>query len=426
MRTWALVLFLAAGAASAQDPAEPAGTLDRIQTRLRDNLARLPDFTCRQSIQRMRRVKPDAPWEKYDTMRVEVAYVGGEEVHGWSGSKLGEKELRELTGRGSVSTGSFATHARSAVLGKNNGYGYAGETELRDGRKAIRYDFEVPKEVSVFKVRAGAAEAVAGFRGAFWVHPETFDLMKLMIEVEEAPGLPVAALSEAMEYERMTIGEGSFLLPKTAELLIELPDGTENRNVTQVEACRQYGAESKIQFAGTEAPERPAAEPVAVQGGPVELPARSIVEVHLDTEIDPERAAAGDPVRAVLAKPLKASEKVLIPEGALLQGRLTRLEREAKPLPHYVIAMELTSVEWAAGSAEIRATMEDAAGQGVMRVQKTFMPTFDRQRRAPAMSILVREQQKGQGVIHWDARQSRVKKGLRMLWQLHGPGLELR
>lgn len=417
MRTRAIVLLLAACQSHAQDPAEPTGLLERIQERMRENLARLPDYTCRQSIQRQRRAKPDQPWTKYDTLRVEVGFVAGQEVHGWSGSKLGEKDLRELAGKGSVGTGSFAMHARNVFLGKGNGFGYAGETALLDGRKAIRYDFEVPREVSLYKVRVAPMEAVVAFRGAFWVNPETLDLIKLMIEVDEVPGIPVASVSEVMEYARTPIGDSDFLLPKASELLIVTHEGAENRNLTQVEACRQYSSDSRINFSGDATEPQPAAPPAADPAS-TRLPDRALLELSLESEIVPETAAAGDAVRAVLAKALKQGDRVVVPEGAVVEGRLTRLEREPKPIPHYVIAMELNSIEWTGGRAAIHATMEDASGQGVMRVQKAFMPTFDRNRRVPAMSILVREQHSGQGVIHWDAKQPRIRKGLRMKWQL--------
>lgn len=405
-------MSLAACALNAQESAEPADLLERIRERMKSNLDQLPDYTCAQRIQRMRRANAHQPWQKYDALRVDVAYVGGEELHGWTGSKLGEKELRELAGTGAVGTGSFGMHARNVFLGKATRFSYVGESPLMDGRQAIRYDFEVPREGSVYKVRARPLEAIVAFRGAFWVHPDTLDLLKLMIEVDEAPGLPIASVSDVMEYRRAPIGSADFLLPKASELLIVSHDGAEHRNLTQVEGCRQYRTESSLKFDDAEsiAP-APAAESFTI-------PAQTVLEASLDSNIDFATAAAGDAVRAVLTRAVKQGDRVLAPEGAVLTGKLTRVEQEAQPFVHYVIGLELTSMEWPGGRAELRATMEDAAGAGVMKVQKEFMPSFDRNRRTAAMSILVREQQKGQGIIHWDARRGRLA-GLRMKWQVH-------
>lgn len=410
-------MFLAAGAVSAQESAEPGDVLGKIKARMKGNLERLPDYTCHESIQRLRRAKPNQPWEKYDTLRVDVAYVGGQELHGWTGSKLGEKELRDLAGRGTVGTGAFAMHARNVFLNNETQFVEVGEVELSDGRKALRYDFEVPRQASVYKVRVAPQEAIVAFRGAFWVHPDRLDLMKLMIEVDEVPGLPVASVSDAMEYTREPIGASTFLLPSRSELTIVTSDGAENRNLTTMEGCRQYQTESKLNFE-LDSQTAASAAPAEAAGEAMELPKRAVIELSLETEITPESAAAGDALRAVVVKALKQGDKVLVPEGAAALGRLMRMEREAQPFPHYVMAMEFTSLEWPGGGAGLRATMEDASGPGVMRVQKVFMPSFDRRRKAGAMSILVRETQKGQGVIHWDAKQAKVKKGLRMRWEI--------
>jgi hypothetical protein len=60
--------------------------------------------------------------------------------------------------------------------------------------------------------------------------------------------------------------------------------------------------------------------------------------------------------------------------------------------------------------------MADAGpASGLIRVAKKFNPTFTRQRKA-RMDILVREVQRGQGVLQWDAKHGRIRKALRMRW----------
>ena len=406
--------LVTAAALLPQESSEPEGLLDRIKQKLASDLGALPDYTCKQTIQRWRRGKDTAGWEKLDTLKVDVAFIKGNEQYGWDGSKLGDKELRQITGRGSIGTGSFALHARNIFLRKPPEFSYAGEAPLADGRKALRYDFQVDHEASSYLVRIDTHEARAAFRGAFWVHPETLDLIKLAIEAEEVPGTPVASVSDTMEYTRVDIAGRQVLLPKAAELIVAESNGDQNRNLTQLTSCRQYAVESKLSFG----PEPSATSaPVEIPRQATTLPARVTVELALDTEIDPENAAVGDEVRAVVTRAIKHDDRVVIPEGTVALGRLARNDREALPYPHHVLALEFHTLELPAGRIDVHATMEDASGQGVLRVQTTFMPVFDRKRRVPAMSILVREQQKGQGVIHWDAKHARVKKGLRMKWE---------
>jgi hypothetical protein len=44
------------------------------------------------------------------------------------------------------------------------------------------------------------------------------------------------------------------------------------------------------------------------------------------------------------------------------------------------------------------------------------MPTFT-QKRPAKLGILVAEQQRGQGVLLWDAKRPRIPRGLRMRWE---------
>lgn len=419
-RIRAAFVFLALPALVGAEQAEsPEELLERIRARVKESLHHLPDYVCDQTVQRWRTAGSGKPWDRQDTLRLEVSLIGGQEAYGWSGGgRLGDRELGELIGRGSVGTGSFALHARN-VFSSAPGYIYVGEVDLADGRKAVRYDFEVYQDRSAYRVRVPPKEAIVAYRGAFWVHPETLDLIKLTVEADEMPaGIPVAGISDSVEYTRVSIGGAPYLLPKAAEFVLIGAEGERSRNLTQFEACRQYAAESKLVFDGQTVPE-PAAAPA--ESHSVILPAREVIELALDTEIDPLSAEVGGEVRALVAKPIKDGATVLAAEGTPVIGRLTRLDREDLPFPHFVLAFEFHTLDLAGRAAPFRATMVDAVGKGVMRVQKRFMPTFDKRRKAPVMSILVREQQAGQGVIHWDARQGKMPKNLRMKWEIQ-PG----
>lgn len=417
-RIRAVFVFLAVPALVTAQDAEPEDLLDRIKARVKESLHQLPDYVCDQTVQRWRTAGEGKPWDRQDTLRLEVSLIGGQEAYGWSGGgRLGDKELAGLIGRGSVGTGSFALHASNVFSGAP-GYIFVGDVTLADGRKAIRYDFEVYQDRSAYRLRVPPKEAIVPYHGAFWVHPETLDLIKLTVETDEIPpDLPVAAISDTVEYARVAIGDRQFLLPKAAEFLLIGSEGEKSRNLTQFDACRQYRAESKLIFEGqTAGSPQPATQSPAAG---IALPSRSIIELALDSALNPENASVGSEVRALVARPLKDGDRLLVPGGTAVTGRLTRLDREDLPFPHYVVGFEFHTLATEGGPLTFSATMVDAAGKGVMRVQKRFMPAFDKRRRAPAMSILVREQQNGQGVIHWDARQGQMPKNLRMKWEIH-------
>ena len=83
---------------------------------------------------------------------------------------------------------------------------------------------------------------------------------------------------------------------------------------------------------------------------------------------------------------------------------------------HYEIALEFHTLETSERRYECSATMTDAGpATGLIRQAKRLNPTFTRQRKAK-MDILVREVPRGQGVLHWEAKHARIRKGFRMRW----------
>jgi hypothetical protein len=50
-------------------------------------------------------------------------------------------------------------------------------------------------------------------------------------------------------------------------------------------------------------------------------------DVRLETEIDSRHSAVGDPVVAKLVEHIKHDRRIVVPKGAMLSGRILRLER---------------------------------------------------------------------------------------------------
>jgi hypothetical protein len=119
-----------------------------------------------------------------------------------------------------------------------------------------------------------------------------------------------------------------------------------------------------------------------------------------------------------VARPLKAGQEILVPEGAVALARLVRLERDTVPFPIYEIGLELQSLEVSDSARPIFATLEETGpARGLLRQTKRLEPTFSSRRR-PRLEILVPEIQRGQGIIRWDARRLPIPRGLRMAWRI--------
>jgi hypothetical protein len=59
---------------------------------------------------------------------------------------------------------------------------------------------------------------------------------------------------------------------------------------------------------------------------PVSIPAGTHVEVRIESSVKTADSKIGDPIVAVVARPIRAAGKVVVPEGARLSGRIETIE----------------------------------------------------------------------------------------------------
>ncbi|HEV2687628.1 MAG TPA: hypothetical protein VGV35_03710 [Bryobacteraceae bacterium] len=336
---WWLAIF-AAILCPAQPAQSPEAVLfGKIQAKVAQNLDRLPDYTCSETIERFRRVKPGGKIERLDTIRLEVAYVGGRELFGWPGSnKIDEPEIKKFVGRGTSGNGDFAILPRNAFLRGGTKIYYAGDTEL-DGKRAIRFNYRVPETAQSYRLETNMGEAVVGYEGSFWVDPVTLDLMRLTSAAEGIPAkLGLKSTTTMLNYSRVAVGGSTFLLPKNSELHMTDADGAESWNRNNFDGCRQFSGQSVIKFDSPPPEEAaPAAKPQEVN-----LPEEFVVEIELETPIDSASTAVGDSVRATFRQNVKSNREIAIPKGAALTGNVVRLEKQSNS---YLVGLRFTFVD---------------------------------------------------------------------------------
>jgi hypothetical protein len=356
-------------------------------------------------------------FQNLDTLRLQVALINRRERYSWAdATQFEDRELRELIGKGVISTGGFASHVAHVFLSRAAQFQRKGQEEMQ-GRPAVRFDYEVPVEHSTFKVSVPPEETEVGVRGTFWVDVETLDLLRLEVHADEVPTeLGISEVRETIDYARTPIGDGTFLLPVSSTLLVTDLQSEEHRNLASFSACRQYKVESNVRFAGEEtSPEKPAPSvaPTAISR---DLPPRLLLEIELEQDITPEKSALGDSIRAVVSKAARVADQIVVPVGSVVHGRLVRLEKEARPFLHYIVGLELHTLQLGDSRVELFATLQDAGpAAGLLRQTRRMDPVFTR-KRTTRFDILVREKPKGEGVLHWDARHPRIRKGLKMRW----------
>jgi hypothetical protein len=412
---WLFLVVAAALGASQPDPGLTPEVLllARIKLRMKDNLERLPNYTCRQTIERSERLASSRRFRLVDAIRLEVALVGGKELFAWPGeSSFQDRDIAKLVTGGAIGNGDFALHARSVFLGRDTRFRYAGK-ETMNGREAIRFDYEVPLASSGFTIRMGALEAQVAYFGSFWVDPATLDAIRLDVKADKIPPfLQLSSTSDRLEYARVPIGGQEFLLPSAADLSMIDLRGNENRNRTTFAGCRQFSGESTLSFAEPLPDSGPARPAPAIRE--VRLPPDLDLDLELETPIDSQTAASGDPLRARLASPVKKRGETLLPKGAIFSGRLLKLQRRAQP-PGIEVELEFDFAEAENVRSAINARLED-----MLNITNGLRPLGTNLRLQGAVR-LVEPQNPGASAFFARVDRLRLPRGMRMRWRTVEP-----
>lgn len=401
---------------------EPEGLLGRFLSHLKPDLEQVPAFVCSQTVERFSRSSPDDAWRRLDKLQFDVAEIGERELYALPGARrFDERPLVDLVGRGTISTGQFANFARHVFLTSTSTFTYAGAAEV-DGRAAYEYKFDVSENRSSYSLHSGNAASRVAFQGSFFTDRENLDLIRLDLQAYDIPPqLGIDQADTSIGYGRITIGNRSVLLPVSARLAVVAADGAENLNRLRLSGCREYRVDAVVRF--DDAPAAP-----ATAGGAADrsvrsseetiLPAGAELELRLDSELNPRNSGVGDRITATLLRPLKRGDTVVAPEGTMVFGRIVRLDHETVPFSMHEIGLEFNEIEIDGRTIPLVASMTDAGpAPGLIHQKKRIDPTYTR-RRTARMDILVREVQRGQGILHWEDRKGVLPRGLKMKWRI--------
>ncbi|HYW43627.1 MAG TPA: hypothetical protein VE959_12270 [Bryobacteraceae bacterium] len=368
-----VLFFVAAALAHGQTARDPDAVLDQALARLQEMAHNLEKYVCIETVDRSyyQRVVPrEAParpepapacsqtaagsaspgdplrLESTDRVRLEVTVSRGRELHSWPGAtRFDSRDVDELIRDGPVSTGAFGGYLASVFGPPGITYHYNGE-QSANGKTLFEYGYRVPLEASRLEIKADAAWRPAAYEGDFQLDPQSLELERLTVRTNELP--PGAAFCQAattLDYRRVHIGDSDILLPRQSQLEIVLLNGRETRNVTTFSNCREYQAESEIVF-DTSSGAESNATPRAGRGR-VALTIGLPVTLALAEPIDTAAASAGDPVAAKVVTPVRrpGSTEELIPAGAVVHGRIRRVEHHLLPAPYFLIALSFNRVE---------------------------------------------------------------------------------
>ena len=255
--TAGLVALLLCTAAAGEDP---DAAFERIKAHMLEHLAHLPNYTCHETVERY--LRKGSSWQHVDQVRLEVVFTGGRELFSRPGADtFGEQPVEKLVAAGTIGSGALGSHIDLLLSQGEAEFKYAGSGK-KDGRKTLRFDVTVPIDRSHFIVRHNGAEGVAGYHGSLWVDAETYDPVRVDFEVNRIPAhIGVQVIQESMHYKKLTIANSEFYLPETSELSATDHDGVYTLNMAKLDGCREYTANSVVQYAppsqGTAARDKP-------------------------------------------------------------------------------------------------------------------------------------------------------------------------
>jgi hypothetical protein len=275
-------------------------------------------------------------------VNVEVAVVKDRELYSWPGSKeFEDRDVADMVGAGMISTGSFASAIKTVLLNNVSTIRFHGDEEILS-RRAIRWDYIIPYNLSRWDVQVEGRGGRVSETGSFWADAESLELLRLETVAHDIPpDLRVTSIKERVDYSRMRLRSQDLLLPQSVETSATKLNGVESRNQIEFSHCREFSGAAELSFNKPASIEKPASPVTEVR-----IPAALEIFVRLAQAIDSKTAAVGDSIRATIDAPVRSHGAELIPKSALLLGRIRRLERQLAPHPYYLVGLEFTDIEF--------------------------------------------------------------------------------
>ena len=381
-------------AASATLACAQDALLAEARARILEAIRNLPRYTCTQTVDRSRFVDVNGPVRRAscdlilanrrngiskpkltgtDRLRLDVLNSDeGVEVYSWPGAgRMSVERIQDLAGEGDIGTGTFGPFLINIFNGEGVQFIPEGEVQ-KDGARLLQYRFRVPEGSSHYRVEAGGSTRVVPFDGRFWIDAASLELRRLTVRTGELTNTTGhCEATTSVDFGRMRIGTGEYLLPRESVLETLRRDGAEARNVTRYASCREFAGESTVRFEGLEETPGQGATPAAAA-----FPAGIRLTAVLLDDIDSATAAAGDRVRARVVKSAaqRGNHEPALPVGAILHGRLLQVAHYLASEPGFSFAIAFERVETGGRSLAFAAIPDRAMvlTESTLVVHKTY------------------------------------------------------
>ncbi len=379
---WLGLLILAFSQSSRA--ADPDDILRQAITKLRNTLQSLPQYACIETVERqyfkpnlesaggspscseLNAADPQAGSQTLDAtdrLRLEVTLSEGREIYSWPGAtRFDSRDIGDIIRQGPIGTGSFGTHLIALFDNPGVRLQFAGE-EISGGHTVFVYRFDVPLAASRYHMKMGKFRQSVAYEGTFRVDTTSLELQSLNFQAQALPpDASVCRLDGDLDFRGPSAGGANTFLPVQSQLRMVLESGRQTNNITKFSECRVYRAESALRF--DDSPQLSERQATRIVRVPTSLPIGLPIVLALTAPIDTATAAAGDPVSAKVLRAVRqpGTNITLIPSGAIVLGRLTRVEHHFLPSPYFLVGISFNRLDWQGAFAPFAAHSEGSAG----------------------------------------------------------------
>ena len=417
-----IAVGLLCGALNAQTSSLPPDILflSRAIRHIGEGISAIPNYTCLETIARDQRLPNSPAFKRLDLLRIEVAKSGKHELFGWPGaSKLEDRPISDFAGGGLMGNGVFALFADDLFV-KSAGTKKVRGPEQLEGRKVIRVDYSVHMLSGSLTIQTATAMADVNWSGSWWADPETLDLVRLDVNADDIPPeLNLAAVRISVGYGRANLA----IFPRDALIEFEKTSGEISRDQIVFDNCRKFSGEAELILDAPDEPE--------VDGGPLPnppkpvqtftLPEGLIIPLRLQTGIDPRTAAVGDAITAIVERDVRDKRKLWLPKGAVVRGRIRRLDRRDEGISYQLVAVEFSEAQSGTDLFEFVAQLDSTEPLPGLDVNNNSIQARQATGRGPITQTTIVRYFEGEipgtGNIYLTDKPYRIPADFRMTWK---------
>jgi hypothetical protein len=213
-------------------------------------LESLPNYLVQQMTTRYQSDRPKSGWTALDIVTADVTVQDG--LESYKNIKVGNKSVNTPMDQieGTRSTGEFSTMLEQ-LLENGAAKFRAGGTDTIHNRSAYKYSFEIPRELSRWRIESPSQLYYPATKGTIWIDKETSRVLRIEQQGKPMPALfPFDTIESTTDWDFIRLGTaGPYLLPVEAEVL-SCQRGTSicSRNKIEFRNYRKFGAETNITF----------------------------------------------------------------------------------------------------------------------------------------------------------------------------------